>query len=169
MIPLAHRLAHKVEDKLAQPGCFRLLAIAFSALGAALILAREATYGVALFWDSIYYISVARNLLEGEGLTTLFGHALTVWPPLYPMLLAVSSVFVFDPHDVAGPLNAIIFGATVFVVGQYLQQRLALKIIALWGCLAVVLSVPLAWMASWALSESLFILLVTLAISSSLL
>lgn len=157
-------LAHRVEEKLAQPGCFRLLAIAFSALGAALILAREATYGVALFWDSIYYISVARNLLEGEGLTTLFGHTLTLWPPLYPILLAVGSFFVFDPHDVAGPLNAIIFGLTVFAVGQYLQQRLALKIIALSGCLAVVLSVPLAWMASWALFESLFILLATLSL-----
>ncbi len=145
-------------------GRFRLLPALMGVLGSCLVLAREWTYGVALFWDSIYYISVARHLLQGEGFVTLFGHFYTSWPPLYPVLLAAASCFVFDPHDVAGPVNAIIFGLTVFVTGRYLRERLESDILALWGCFAVMLSIPLAWMAAWALSEPLFILLATLTL-----
>ena len=143
---------------------FRLLLIAFSVLSSGLVLAQDWTYGVALFWDSIYYISVARHLLQGEGFVTLFGHPYTSWPPLYPSLLAAASCFIFDPHDVAGPVNAVIFGLTVFVTGRYLRERLESDILALWGCFAVMLSIPLAWMAAWALSEPLFILLATLSL-----
>ena len=39
-----------------------------AAAGAALVLARELKFGVALHSDSVLYISVARNLLAGEGL-----------------------------------------------------------------------------------------------------
>ena len=145
-------------------GRFRLLPALMGVLGSCLVLAREWTYGVALFWDSIYYISVARHLLQGEGFVTLFGHFYTSWPPLYPVLLAAASCFVFDPHDVAGPVNAVIFGLTVFVTGRYLRERLESDILALWGCFAVMLSIPLAWMAAWALSEPLFILLATLTL-----
>ena len=145
-------------------GRFRLLLAAFSILSSGLVLAREWTYGVALFWDSIYYISVARHLLQGEGFVTLFEHPYTSWPPLYPALLAITSCFIFDPHDVAGPVNAVIFGLTVFVTGRYLRERLESDILALWGCFAVMLSIPLAWMAAWALSEPLFILLATLSL-----
>ena len=147
-----------------QTGRFRLLLTAFSVLSSGLVLAREWTYGVALFWDSIYYISVARHLLQGEGFVTLFSRPYELWPPLYPALLAVASCFIFDPHDVAGPVNAIIFGLTVFVVGWYLRERLESDILALWGCFAIMLSVPLAWMAAWALSEPLFIFLTMLSL-----
>ena len=145
-------------------GKFRLLLAAFSVLSSGLVLAREWTYGVALFWDSIYYISVARHLLQGEGFVTLFGHSYTSWPPLYPVLLTIASCYIFDPHDVAGPVNAVIFGLTVFVTGRYLRERLESDILAFWGCFAVMLSIPIAWMAAWALSEPLFILLTTLAL-----
>ena len=145
-------------------GRFRLLLIAFSVLSAGLVLAREWTYGVALFWDSIYYISVARHFLQGEGFVTLLGNPYTSWPPLYPALLAAASFFIFDPHDVAGPVNAVIFGLTVFVTGRYLRERLGSDILALWSCFAIMLSIPLAWMAAWALSEPLFILLATLSL-----
>ncbi len=87
-----------------------------------------------------------------------------LWPPLYPLLLAAVSLGVFDPLDVAGPLNAVIFGLTIFVVGRYLRQRLESRFLAVWACLAMALPVPLVELASWALSASLFILLATLAL-----
>lgn len=135
-----------------------------SLLGVALVLAREATYGVALHWDSIVYASTAQNLLAGEGFSYYDGSAYQHWPPFYPLLLAALSFGVFDPLEVAGPLNAGIFGLTVFIVGRYLHQRLESLLLAAWASMAVAISVPLADWASWALSGTPFILLATSAL-----
>ena len=147
---------------------FTLALALISALGAALVLARQAAYGAALHADSIFYIDAARNLLAGEGFETFArdGQAmqLTHWPPLYPLALAAPGVFGIDARDVAGPLNAAIFGLTAFAVGRWARRRLESKALAIWGCAAVALAPPLAEMASWALTETPFILLATLAL-----
>ena len=147
-----------------RPDTFTLLLAALSALGVALVMAREITYGVALHWDSIQYIAGARNLLAGEGYSGISGSPVTWWPPLYSLLLATASLGTWDPLDVAGPVNAAVFGLTIFVVGRYLRQRLGSRFLVVWACLAVTLSVPLADLASWAMSDPLFILLTTLAL-----
>ena len=98
--------------------------VAAAVLGVALVLAREATYGVMLTHDSINYVVAARNLLAGEGLTLYNGRVYVVQPPLYPLLLAAASLGILDPYHVAGPVNAAVFGLTTFVVGQYLRTRL---------------------------------------------
>lgn len=141
-----------------------LALVCFAILGASLVLAREVAYGVALTWDSVEYVSVARNLLAGEGFTRFFGGHYKAFPPLYPALLAGASLGVFDPLAVAGPVNAILFGLTVFVAGWWLWRRLDSRLLALWGCAAVAVAWPLTWMASWAMSETAFILLALLAL-----
>ena len=146
-----------------RPDGFTLFLAALSALGVALVLAREATYGVMIHWDSPTYIAVARNLLLGEGFSSIYGSPAPA-PPLYPLLMAAAGLGVFDPFAVAGPLNAAIFGLTVFSVGQYARRRLESRFLVVWVCLAVVLSTSLAELASWALADSLFILLATLAL-----
>ena len=147
---------------------FALALVLISALGAALVLARGATYGVALYADSIFYIDAARNLLAGEAFVTFTRDGrvtpLTHWPPLYPLALAAPSVFGIDARDAAGPLNAALLGLTAFAVGRWALRRLESKALALWGCAAVALAPPLAQTASWALSETPFILLATLAL-----
>ena len=147
-----------------RPDTFTMLLAALSALGVALVMAREIAYGVALHWDSIQYIAGARNLLAGEGYSDMWGLPIEPWPPLYSLLLATASLGTWDPLDVAGPVNAAVFGLTIFVVGRYLRQRLVSRFLVVWACLAVTLSIPLADQASWALSESLFILLTTLVL-----
>lgn len=147
------------------PDYFTPILIALSVIGAGTVLAREVNCGVGLEWDSVNYIVVARNLLAGEGFVQIFAHKpYTLWPPLYPLLLAGASLFVFDPRDVAGPVNAILFATTIFIAGQWLRQNLKSRILVLWGCLAVVLAFPLAHLAAWAMSETPFILLATLAL-----
>ena len=147
-----------------KPDGFTLL-IALAALaGAALALARQATYGATLYWDSINYVSVARNLLAGEGFESFLGVAYITWPPLYPLALAGASLGIADPLVIAGPLNAAIFALTIFLVGRYLRRRLASRYLALWACLALALSIHLTSLAATALSEPLFILLTTLAL-----
>lgn len=135
-------------------------------VGAALVLAREAVHGVGLHSDSLIFISVARNLLAGEGFSQFaqWTNPQMFWPPVYPLLLATPGLFSLDPMDAAGPLNAAIFGLTVLVAGLWLRTRLQSGLLAWWGCLAVMLSLPLAREASWALTEPLFILLATLSL-----
>ncbi len=148
-----------------RPNRFTLTLAALALLGAALILARQVNYGVGLTWDSIAYISVARHLLEGEGFVErAVKTAYVLWAPLYPLLLAGASLFIFDPLDVAGSLNAAIFGLTIFVAGWYLRQRIHSRFLVLWTCLAILFALPLAHWASTALSEPPFILFVTLSL-----
>lgn len=147
-----------------RPDGWTLFLAALCALGIASVLARQITYGLGLYWDSIEYIAVARNLLAAEGFTSYNGGQYSMWPPLYPLLLVAASLGVFDPLDVAGPLNAALFGLTIFAVGRYLRQRLASRMLGVWACAAVALSASLANMASYAMSDPLFVLLVALAL-----
>lgn len=151
-----------------KPRSVTFLLLFLAVLGIASVLLRELAFGVALHWDSVNYIVVARNLLDGGGFTqaTWFWDVspqLTVWPPLYPLLLSASSFFIFDPYDVAGPVNAVIFGLTVFVSGKWMWPLLESRFLRLWGCLAIALSVPLAWAAASAMPGSLFTLLATIS------
>jgi len=147
-----------------RPDCFTLLAAAIGGLGAAMVLGRVLIFGAMLFPDSAEYIAASRSLLRGESFLGVDGQPFTSWPPFYPLLLAAASLGIFDPIVVAGPLNAIIFGLTVFIVGGYLRQCLESRFLAIWGCLATALAIPLLKVSSFALSDTLFILLATLAL-----
>ena len=154
-----------------RPDRFTMVLAALAVLGAVLVLSRQVAYGVGLGWDSINYISVARNLLAGEGFvqdtfveTTEGSLDYTMWAPLYPSLLAVSGFLMFDPWDIAGPLNAVIFGVTVFVAGRWLRRRIQSRLLVLMACLAVMLAIPLTRAASYAMSETPFILFTTLSL-----
>ena len=147
-----------------QPDRDALLPAAFGALAAALVLAREVSYGPGLHWDSIVYVSVAHALLDGDGFTYFLDRPYTIWPPLYPLLLAAPGLSGLDPLDAAGPLNAAAHGLAVLAVARYLLRRLASRPLALWGGLAAALALPLADMAALARPEAPFILFVTLAL-----
>ena len=140
------------------------LIIATSALGAALVMARVLPHGVGLTHDSLYYIEVARNVLAGEGFVNHDGAIHTIWPPGYPILLTIAGLGIVDPHTIAAPLNAVLFGLTIFAVGRYLRWRLETRFLALWACLALALALPLADLARFAMPEMAFILFTTLAL-----
>ena len=143
---------------------FTLALAALSVLGAGLALAREVNYGVGLTWDAVTYISTARNLLDGEWFVQYNNWPYWHWPPLYPLLLAGAGLGVFDPYAVAGPLNAVIFGATIYAAGCGLRGLVRNRLLLAWGGAAAALSLPLAALAAQALSEPLFILCITLSL-----
>ena len=140
-----------------------LLIFGVSALGAALILARVGAHA-GLTYDSLHYVELARNVLEGEGYTDYNGRTHTTWPPGYPLLLVAAGLGIADPYDVAAPLNAAMFGAAILATGLYLRRRLETRVLALWACLAIALSLPLAVTASFAMTDMPFILFATLAL-----
>ena len=141
-----------------------LFAAAAGVLGAALVLAREISHGPGLGPDSVIYVEVARNLLEGEFFTQRYGDPLILQPPLYPALLAAASLSVFDPKDVIAPVNAAIAGATVFIAGRWLAERVTRRSLGAWSLLAVACAHPLVWVGSIGFPASLFTLLSTLAL-----
>ncbi len=149
----------------ARPDRLTLLLAALSLLAAGIALAREATWGPALPGDPVNYVAVARHLLAGEGFTGYAGGPYALWPPLWPLLLAGTSLSLADPLDVVGPLNAAILALTVFVAGRWLRRRLRSAFLVVWGWLALALSVPLIEVGSSGLSEPSFILFATLALT----
>lgn len=147
-----------------RPGALTLLLGGAAALGAALVLARGIRYGAGLSYDSIGYLAVARHLLEGNGFLTFDWGPYAHGPPLYPLLLAVAGLGVFDPFEIAGALNAGVFGLTVFVAGNYLRRRVTSRFLVAWGAFTIAVSLPLVGLASWALTGTVFALLATLAL-----
>lgn len=133
-------------------------------LGTLLILLREINYGPGVNWDSVMYMSVAENLVAGKGFATFQGSPLTIWPPLFPMLLTPGVFLGFDAQDSAGFVNAAAFGLTILFSGLWLRNRIASGTLILWATLAVMLSVPLTLAAVVVLSESPFILFSLLAL-----
>ena len=144
-----------------RPAPFTLFVVAAAVLGAALALARTLTYGAGLGGDSASYIYAANNLLHGIRFeaVTVIGIAdprpFTLWPPLYPAALAAASLGgALDPFDAAGPLSAAAFGATILAGGLWMRRRLQSRFLAVWGCLALALSLPLGWTAHLAAPEA---------------
>ena len=130
------------------------------------LLVRMMEYGPVLSWDSVHYISVARNLLKGEGFIAADGGNMAAWAPLYPVLLsAIAALASVDPRDVAGPLNAVLSGLCVLSAGAWMRRTLDSRFLVVWGCLVVALSPALTLASAQALSETMFILLMVLALT----
>lgn len=126
-----------------------------------------AQYGIGLSQDSVVYIAAAQNLVTGQGLSGLDGNPVTLWPPLYPSLLAF---FVWllktDVVVVARYLNVLFSFLVVLLAGVYARQLRLSPIPALgatamtaWGY-ALVATRIMAW------TEPLFVALALIALIS---
>ena len=143
---------------------FTLALMGLAVLGGALVLARQAAYGVSVSFDSINYLAATEHLLEGRGFRSYDWGAYAHHPPLYPLLLFTATLGVFEPIQTAGALNAVLFATMVLVVGRYLRRRVRSGWLACWGAGAVALSLPLGDLGSWVFSETAFILFATLGL-----
>ena len=139
---------------------FRWLAVLMALLAALLVLMSTAPHGIALSPDSVGYISVARSLSAGMGLTMYDSSPLTVQPPLYPAILSLTeSLLGLDPVDGARIINAGVFGLIVYFSGLLFRRYFAsLSFVAI-GLVAVLLSPVLFRISIYAWTEPIFILL----------
>src|SRR5688572_17337045 len=86
----------------------------------AMILCGVATakYGAGVSSDSTKYLSVAQNLLAGNGLYDHKGAPLLSWPPLYSIILASLSLLTGLDVFVAGwYFNVFLLGLNIFLSG----------------------------------------------------
>ena len=133
----------------------------WTVLGVCLVLARQVEYGVGLEFDTANYVSAARSLSGGQLLRHDEGAFFVAHAPLYPVLLAVAGFGVFDPLDVAGPLNAVLFGAMVWICGTFLRRRLGHPVWAQCGCAAIAVNPRLVDTAATAMPTTGIALLTT--------
>src|SRR5574341_1188324 len=75
-----------------------------------------ARYGAGVSSDSVKYLSVAQNLLDGHGLYDHRGWPLLSWPPLYSMLLAGLAWLTRMDVFIAGwYLNILLLGVNLLL------------------------------------------------------
>ena len=92
------------------------------------------------------------------------GKPLTLWPPLFPLLLAAGGWLGIEPFAAGRWINATAFGLTILVAGSWLRSHLRSQGLALATTGAIAASLPLNDLASSFLTESLFVLLTLLAL-----
>ena len=110
------------------------------------------------------YISMAESLAAGDGLRSP-GRAWSVYfPPFYSMVMAFFRWFGMEPADSGRLVNAASFGLTILVSGLWLRRRLRSRPLVLAAVVSVMTSYTLSSVASFLMSESLFILLALLAL-----
>lgn len=123
--------------------------------------------GVGISPDSVTYISAARNLISGRGLSVSFGNVapLTHFPPLFPSIIALPGIIGLGPISVARWLNAILFGANILLIGliiySYAKKSTWIPIL---GSLLLLTSVDMLDIHSWVWSEPMFIFLCCLSL-----
>jgi len=144
--------------------------LSLAAFGTAFILLTTSAYGVGISPDSVGYLSIARNLSEGNGYVNYRGEEVVVWPPLLPAILAlVKSSVGIDPVEAARFFNAIVFGLVVALANWVILTHIRSShksIYAMFGVGWFLFSTPLLIVSVMAWTEPLFILLTMLFLIS---
>lgn len=133
-------------------GCLVLIA------QVAMLYATEWPLGVSS--DSITYITVARNIIAGEGLSIASGEHLVHFPPLYPVFLAIPGLIGLDPLDGARWLHVLLFAANILMVTTIIYRETNSSILpSVFGALFMISSLSMLDIHVMAWSEALFLLL----------
>lgn len=126
----------------------------------AMVLWGTQNYGVSVSPDGKTYLYYAGELAKGNRID------LTVFPPLYPALLAaLSSMASIEPFRAARLINAFLFGLTIFFSGLFYKRTLNASLLFLvLAIISVMVAIPLLPLFLGAYSEPLFIVLVLIAL-----
>src|SRR5436190_11427798 len=85
-------------------------------------------YGSGVASDSVKYMAVAQNLLDGNGLLDHRGFQLLAWPPLYSMFLAgLSFITGLDVFVAGWYFNIFLLGLNLFLSGIIFQRIFSTK------------------------------------------
>ncbi|MCE5206960.1 MAG: phospholipid carrier-dependent glycosyltransferase, partial [Chloroflexi bacterium] len=119
--------------------------------------------GVGIHPDSTTYIGTAINILKGNGFY-LRGEPMTHYPPLYPIILAISGSFNSNVADSARWLHALLYGVNVVLFGVSIYISTHRNLVAMiLGFLIFLSSKAVLTIHSYAFSESPFLMFSLLA------
>lgn len=131
---------------------FLLLSVA----GALFVFYGTSQFGIGISPDSVNYISCARELIKGNGFLSYDGTPLTLWPPLYPVLLGSLGLAGIDPVVGARILNVLVFGLIIFFTGQLFQLCLRSRFLIISGTILASFSAQVISLSFMAWSELIF-------------
>ena len=137
---------------------------ALAAAAAALVLLRGYSWGPAIGADALHFLEVARNLLAGNGFINFGGRLHKSQSPLFPLAIAFAGLLGADLAAAAGCINAAAFGLTVFAAGAWLRRIVGTRLLVVWAACACGLSLPLAQLSAWVMSDSLFVMFTTFSL-----
>lgn len=125
-------------------------------------------YGPAVSPDSVRYLSTAENLLKGNSFYMYDQMPYVSWPPLFPMLIALISLFGISSLWSAMIINSLSLALVIFAgyltFRKYFDRTL---FVILFIALIVILK-PLYFVSIWVWTEILFILLTLIFFKSIL-
>jgi len=138
---------------------FLIFLVCLSALGVVLGLVATSRYGAGVTADSVKYLSVAQNLLDGNGLIDHRGITLVLWPPLYSIVLAgVSLISRLDVLVAATYLNVFLNGLNLYLGGLIFWRAFSDRpIYAYLGGIFAVLSISSLRVHATIFSEPLYL------------
>ena len=126
---------------------------------AGLVLVATSTYGPGLTPDSLTYVSTAISLASAGGFQDHAGEPLVLFPPLYPLLLAPGLWLGAAALSVVRVLNMICTVGIVVVGFSIASRHVSSPGLRLAALATLVLSGPVLFVARYAWSEPLFLLL----------
>lgn len=117
-------------------------------------------FGPWLTPDTANYFSTVANLLAGNGFVQYDGAQLVQYAPFYPIILAELQLLLgLKPFESTQILNAVLFGAIVYLGGFLFFRHLKSPVLAFLGTLSLFVSRPLFEVTLMAMSELPFIAL----------
>lgn len=131
----------------------------FSAIGIFLIL-YATPQGMGLFDDSIAYIAGARSILNGDGYREAWlasNQPVTHFPPAFSSVLALVGITGLDPLRGTRFVNAILFGANIFLLGIIGSRMTKSQVAGVALAILFLVNYSLFRVHSTAMSEPLYI------------
>lgn len=125
----------------------------------ALLILKCTRFSPRGFSDSAEYFSAARNLAAGRGLGTYDPNGdftrLTVFAPLYPVVLSLFLKVGLEPIDASRIIDIFTFGSLVFLAGLLLYRMSSSFPVSLGFAVLIAVSYPLVQDFTTLMSEPL--------------
>ena len=145
-----------------------LLFLLLIAIGGGLVLSHATPFGLGLRDDSFTYISGAQTFAEslryGRVSPEHIFKPITNFPPLYSISIAIVQMLGLNIFVAARYLNIFLFGLLILITGYGIFNITQSRVASIIGSLLVLTSEVLISQFTWALSESLFINLILIAL-----
>lgn len=115
--------------------------------------------------DATEYAVLGKNLIAGNGYLGISGKLNMFLPPLYPLLIGISSLFVKN-LELSGRLVSLLFGCLLIIPVYLFSKKMYSKKVAVIASILVVIHFSLVIYSTEVLTESTYTFLLTLGILS---
>ena len=134
-----------------------------SILAALLVIYQTSTFGPGVSPDSVSYLAAAGNLTKGEGMISYYKPYI-YWPPLFPLILSLSTFLGIQPYEFSRFINAFSLGGIIFFSGIVLSKIIKHRILLYLGLCALAISPRFMEVSIFIWSEPTFILFSSLCL-----